>query len=133
MDLALSIIDYKKNTVQFAGAYNPLILIRDGIAEVYKANKMPVGLHSGEMKDFSSMEIDVQASDCLYMFSDGYADQFGGPEGKKLKSGTFRKLLLDISSKPMEEQKQILDETIMDWMEGFEQIDDILVIGIRIV
>jgi ligand-binding sensor domain-containing protein/serine phosphatase RsbU (regulator of sigma subunit) len=132
MDLALSIIDFNKKKVQYAGAYNPLIIIRDGFAEVYKANKMPVGLHSGEMKDFSAIEIELKPDDCLYMFSDGYADQFGGPEGKKFKSGAFRKLLIEISSKPMKEQKEIIDKTIMDWMRDYEQIDDILVMGIRI-
>jgi ligand-binding sensor domain-containing protein/serine phosphatase RsbU (regulator of sigma subunit) len=133
MDAALSIIDYKSYKVEFSGAYNPLILIRQGVAEVYKGNKMPVGPHMGELKDFTSITIDVQKGDCLYMYSDGYADQFGGPEGKKFKSGTFRKLLLEISTKSMAEQKEILDKTITEWMEGYEQIDDILVMGIRIV
>jgi ligand-binding sensor domain-containing protein/serine phosphatase RsbU (regulator of sigma subunit) len=133
MDIALSIIDFQKYTVEFAGAYNPLILVRNGEAEVYKADKMPVGLHSGDLMPFSSQEIQIQKGDCLYMFSDGYADQFGGPDGKKFMSGTFRKLLVEISPKPMNEQHQILNETIVEWMTGFDQIDDILVMGVRIV
>ncbi|MBN1116807.1 MAG: SpoIIE family protein phosphatase [Bacteroidales bacterium] len=132
MDIAMCIIDYKKNKAQFAGAYNPLVLVRDSEAIVYKGDKMPVGLHSGEMNHFQSIDIEIQKGDCLYMFSDGYADQFGGHEGKKFMSAVFRKLLCNISSKPMPEQQLILDKTIENWKEGYEQVDDILVMGIRI-
>lgn len=132
MDIALCIIDFDSYQVEFAGAYNPLILIRNGEAEVYKGDKMPVGSMPGELKAFNSHQIELKKGDCLYMFSDGYADQFGGPEGKKFKIAPFRKLLAEISARPMADQKQILDNTIMDWMANEEQIDDILVMGIRI-
>ncbi len=132
MDLALCIIDPDKYTVQFSGAYNPLVLIRNGETTVYKGDKMPVGYHFGEMPPFTTHLIEAQKGDCLYMFSDGYADQFGGPEGKKFKSLTFRELLQEISNLSMNEQKIHLNETIENWMGINEQVDDILVIGIKI-
>lgn len=132
MDVAMCIIDFENKKLQYSGAYNPLIIVRKGEAEVVKADKMPVGLHSGEMTSFSTTILDVVSGDCLYLFSDGYADQFGGPEGKKFKSGAFRDLLVEISTHPMAEQKQILEEKIQEWMGEYEQVDDMLVIGIRI-
>lgn len=132
MDLAMCIIDLDKMEAQFSGAYNPLVLVRSGEAQVYKGDKMPVGAMPGELKEFSSTMVKLQKGDCLYMYSDGYADQFGGAEGKKFMSAKFRRLLCEISSKGMQEQKQILDDTIIDWMKNEKQIDDILVIGIRV-
>lgn len=132
MDMALCIIDFKSLQAQFAGAMNPLIQIRELEPIVHKGNKMPVGSHIGEMKDFETKTIDLQKGDCLYMFSDGYADQFGGPNGKKFMSGKFRKLLCEISPNPMNSQHEILDKTIEEWKNGTEQVDDILVMGIRI-
>lgn len=132
MDLALSIIDYTNMKVQFSGAINPLILIRNNEPEIFKGDKMPVGLHIGDVHPFTTMEFDIRKNDCLYMFSDGYADQFGGPEGKKFMTGKFRKLLCEISPFTMQEQYNILDKTIEEWKNGDEQVDDILVMGIRI-
>lgn len=132
MDIAMCIIDFNKNTLQYSGAYNPLILIRNGETEVYKPDKMPVGAAPGEPRPFTTVEIELKVGDCLYMFSDGYADQFGGPEGKKFKIAPFRKLLAELSKQPMQEQKIILNQTIEEWMKEEEQVDDILVIGIRI-
>ncbi|MBN1952305.1 MAG: SpoIIE family protein phosphatase [Bacteroidales bacterium] len=132
MDLAMCIIDTKKMEVQFSGAYNPLVHIRNGECEVYKGDKMPVGFHMGSMNPFSSTHIKVEEGDCLYMFSDGYADQFGGEEDKKFKTSKLRELLTNIYYLPMEEQKSRLDETIESWKGINEQVDDILVVGIRI-
>ena len=134
MDMALCIIDFNSLKAEFAGAYNPLVIKRGGEdeAEVIKADKMPVGLHMGNIVPFTTHNIDLNKNDCLYMFSDGYPDQFGGPEGKKFKSAPFRRLLCEISDKPMLEQHKILDKTIEDWKNGYKQIDDILVIGIKI-
>ena len=132
MDMVLSIFDFKKLKLQFAAAYNPLVIIRDGEIIVHKADRMPVGYHPEEMPPFKTNKISLKKGDCLYMFSDGYADQFGGPEGKKFKSVTLRELLLEISQLPMNEQKERLNETIMNWMGINEQVDDILVMGIRV-
>ncbi|MBN2524717.1 MAG: SpoIIE family protein phosphatase [Bacteroidales bacterium] len=132
MDLSLCIIDFQNKRLQFAGAYNPLVLIRQNEIIVYKGDKMPVGYHQAKISEFTTHKINLIKSDCLYMFSDGYADQFGGADGKKFKSSNFRELLLEINNLSMSEQKVKLNETIEDWKGINEQVDDILVIGIRI-
>jgi serine phosphatase RsbU (regulator of sigma subunit) len=132
MDISMCVFDFDASSVEFAGAFNPLVLIRNKEEIVYKADKMPVGLHIGEIQSFTTTKIELQKNDCVYMFSDGYADQFGGPEGKKFKSANFRALLCEISDKPITEQRELLDSAIITWMHGQEQIDDILVMGIKI-
>ena len=132
MDLALSIIDYNKKEVQFAGAFNPLYLIRNNELEIYKGDKMPIAIHRKIEVPFSNNIVKINKGDVLYMFSDGYVDQFGGPEDRKFLGIQFRELLLNINQKPMAEQKEILDKTIIDWIGQGSQLDDILVFGIRI-
>lgn len=132
MDLALCILDFQTRQAQFAGAYNPLLLIRNGEANLLKPDKMPIGIHIAEEKPFTCQTFELLDGDRLYMFSDGYADQFGGPEMKKFKSGNFRDLLLQGHLLPMDEQKTRLAETIDDWKGKSTQIDDILVMGIHI-
>ena len=92
---------------------------------------MPVGIQHGEQKPFTIQNVKLAKGDCIYMFTDGYADQFGGPKGKKFKYKALQELVLSISHKPMVEQKQILDTTIEQWRGDLEQVDDILMIGIR--
>lgn len=133
MDLALCTIDLKKKKLQYAGALNPLILIRDGELIQYKGDKMPIGTSiQGELSKYTNHLIDLKDGDCLYMFSDGYADQFGGPNNKKFLSKRFRYLLFEIHDKPLNEQHQILMKTFEDWKGDKEQVDDIIVMGIRI-
>jgi len=98
-----------------------------------KADKMPIGIHASEEIPFTNQEFRVKPHDAIYMFSDGYADQFGGPEQKKFKSVAFHNLLLEIHHQPMEEQRRILERTIEEWKGDSPQIDDILVMGIRII
>lgn len=136
MDVALCSFDLKKGSMDFAGAFNPLYRIRANELEIVKGDKFPIGIHilQEDKKEFKNHNLDVKPGDVYYIFSDGYADQFGGPRGKKFMYRRFRNLLLDIHQKPMEEQRNILDETIEKWMSDSnqEQLDDILVIGIRI-
>ena len=132
MDLALCVIDMKSKKVQYSGAYNPLYLIRNNELTEHKPDKMPIGIHREKKEPFKNNLIDVEIGDALYMFSDGYVDQFGGPRQKKFMSKNFKELLLQIHGKPMSEQKEILNTTIEDWMGRVEQIDDILVMGMRI-
>ncbi len=132
MDLALCVIDTKDLKIQFSGAYNPLYLIRNDELIEYKPDKMPIGIHREKSDPFSNHIIDVEVGDALYMFSDGYVDQFGGSKQKKFMTKNFKELLLRINKKPMQEQRDILDSTILEWMGGVEQIDDILVLGLRI-
>ena len=132
MDLALCVIDVKLKKIQYAGAYNPLIMIRKGEMTEYKADKMPIGIYAEKDHSFTNNEIKVQKGDSFYMFSDGYVDQFGGPKAKKFMSKKFKELLLSVCPKSMKEQREILDRTIEEWKGQIEQIDDILVMGFRI-
>ncbi len=132
MDLALCVIDMKGKKIQYSGAYNPLVLIRNNELTEYKPDKMPIGIHKDKKDSFTNQIIDIEIGDALYMFSDGYVDQFGGPKQKKFMSKNFKDLLLEINAKPMEEQKAILDKNLEEWMGHVDQIDDILVMGLRI-
>ncbi len=132
MDLTIVIIDKQNKKLQFSGAYNPLLLIRNGELIPFKADKMPIGISDKVENSFTNHEINCEKNDTIYMFSDGYVDQFGGPDNSKYKSKPFKELLLTIQQKNMQEQQVILDETIEAWKGEQEQIDDILVIGIRL-
>jgi ligand-binding sensor domain-containing protein/serine phosphatase RsbU (regulator of sigma subunit) len=132
MDLVLCIFDFDRLKVQFAGAYNPLWLIRDNELIVYKGDKMPIGIYIGAEKPFTSHDIKLKKNDLIYLFSDGYADQFGGPEEKKFKSGNLKELLLTIHKKSLTQQKEMLDRTIEEWKGDLQQIDDIMIVGLKI-
>lgn len=132
MDIALCIIDNKKMKLEFAGANNPLLLLRNGDIIQVKADKMPIGIHALTDQSFTLHELDIQKDDLLYTFSDGFPDQFGGPRNKKFMIKRFKELLLEIHHLDMEEQKKILKDTIYKWMEGTDQIDDIIVLGVKI-
>ncbi|MCX7987516.1 MAG: tetratricopeptide repeat protein [Bacteroidales bacterium] len=132
MDMALCIFDSDLKRVQFAGAFNPLYLVRGNELIEGPADRMPVGFHDKQTNNFTNTEIPLQPGDTLYIFSDGYVDQFGGENGKKFMAKRFKQLLLDIHEKSMEEQKQILDTTITEWRGELDQVDDILVIGMRV-
>lgn len=144
MDIALCSIDPVKRTMQFAGAYNPLVLIRksqetdDAEIVQIKADKMPIGIYYREKGDFTNHEIQLKKDDTFYIFSDGFADQIGGNRGRKFMSKRFKSLLKEIHKKPMGEQKTILENKISDWMNNtddgkiYEQVDDMLIIGLRV-
>lgn len=131
MDLGLCKFDIQKGVLQFTGANNHCYHVRNGVLETIKADKMPVGLSDLLETPFSSTEILLQENDCLYLYTDGYHDQFGGPDNKKFMSKRFKELLTEISSLPMQEQKQQLNNAMDQWMGHNDQIDDILVLGIR--
>jgi serine phosphatase RsbU (regulator of sigma subunit)/CHASE3 domain sensor protein len=133
MDLSLCAYDIEKQELQFSGAFNPLYLVRDGDLQEVKANKFPIGIFLGrEARNFTNHKISMQKGDVIYIFSDGYADQFGGPKGKKFMANQFRNLLLQIHKLPMDKQKEELDRTLEEWKGSEEQVDDILVIGVKI-
>jgi serine phosphatase RsbU (regulator of sigma subunit) len=133
MDAAMCVIDSKNRTVQFAGAFNPLYLIKKGSADVeeIKGDKFPIGAFIGGQQSFTNHTFQLEEGDTFYLFSDGYADQFGGEKGKKFRYKNLRDLLISIQDKSMEEQRTILDTTIENWKGNLEQIDDILVMGFR--
>ncbi|MEN8230243.1 MAG: SpoIIE family protein phosphatase [Bacteroidota bacterium] len=136
IDMALCVIDEKNNTLQYSGANNPLYLIRDknGTPELteFKADRMPLGYYQGRFKTFTNKDIQLEYGDVFYLFSDGFIDQKGGENNKKFMSKNFKELLIEIHQEPMREQKNILDKTITDWMGDNSQIDDMLVIGVRV-
>ena len=132
MDMTLCALNYNTLELQFSGAFNPLFIIRNNELIQHKANKFPVGMFIGEKQNFTNNVIQLQKGDMIYIFSDGYADQFGGPKGKKFMVGNFRTLLSSVSKLPIEEQKASLNQTIEDWQGSLEQVDDILIIGVAI-
>lgn len=132
MDISLCVYDMDNMMMQFAGAYNPLYMIRDGELSVIKADRMPIGVHERDDRPFTNMEFSMHKGDIYYILSDGYIDQFGGEKGKKFMTKRFKGLLLEIYTKPMAEQKEILWNTILEWRGDIEQIDDIIIIGIKI-
>ncbi|TXB64801.1 SpoIIE family protein phosphatase [Vicingus serpentipes] len=129
MDIALCTID--GTTLKYAGANNPLWLIRNGELLETKASKQPIGCYDN-LEPYPTHTIELQKGDVIYTFSDGYADQFGGKKGKKFKAKAFRELLLSIQDKSMEEQKIIIDNAFENWKGDHDQVDDVCVIGVRI-
>ncbi|MBN1413616.1 MAG: SpoIIE family protein phosphatase [Bacteroidales bacterium] len=129
MDIALVAYDPATNQLEYSGAFNPLILIRRGEILETKADRFAIGRATGKEKQFTNHTIMLEKNDAIYMFSDGYADQFGGPEGKKFKTAKLKELFISMQEKTMDEQRKILDTTIENWRSGHEQIDDILVMG----
>lgn len=133
MDLTLIAFNRKKFTLEFAGAYNPMYLVRKGEVITYKGDRFPIGMSSVEAKKtFLNREVDIQPGDIIYMCSDGYADQFGTAESKKYKSGNVKKLLSEIWNLPMDKQRERLQKEILDWKGNLPQVDDIMFIGTRI-
>ncbi len=132
MDIALCTIDQKAMTLEFSGAHNPVYIVRNGELITIESDPFSIGSYINNEREFTNHNVNLQEDDCLYIFSDGYADQFGGPKGKKFMRKRFRELLLEISHLPMPEQKWRLMDTLDRWQGNQEQVDDILVIGIRI-
>ncbi len=132
MDTVLCRFDLQKMELEYSAANNSFYIIRNGELLVYKPDKMPVGKYIGLEKPFSRTTIPIEKGDCIYSFSDGYVDQFGGPKGKKFQSKQLKELFLAHCNKPMSVQKGILNRALNEWMGPSEQVDDILVIGIRV-
>ena len=150
MDMALIAYDTETRTIEFSGANNPLYLFRSNDKPAlesekkfeedenitmyeFKADRMPIGLHDRSDVPFSKTEIKSEPGDIMYIFSDGFADQFGGPKGKKYTYKRFKRFLLSIHTKSMEEQEKLLRQEMIDWRGEEEQIDDHIIIGIRIL
>jgi serine phosphatase RsbU (regulator of sigma subunit) len=154
MDMGLCVLDLADKQLQFAGANNSMYLLRQGKTvpkkgqmfkeqqevdtepEVkgieFEADKMPVGISYNQDQPFTNYELSLQKGDTIYLYSDGYPDQFGGPDNKKFSYPRFRQTLLDIYSSSMPEQKETLHNTLKEWQGEQEQVDDICVLGVRV-
>ena len=132
MDVSICSVDLKSNTLKYAGANRPLWIIRNNELITYSPNKFPIGgLQITHEENFMTHEIPLDKNDTFYIFSDGYADQFGGEKGKKLMTKKFKEILLSIQHLEMNEQKNHLLEYLKNWMGKNEQVDDVLVIGVK--
>jgi serine phosphatase RsbU (regulator of sigma subunit)/Tfp pilus assembly protein PilF len=143
MDMAIISIDHETNKVQFSGANNPLYILTNRKLEHYKPlpsfenfyeikpDKMPISIYQ-KMDNFTAHEFQLEKGDLLFMFSDGFADQFGGPRGKKFKYKPFKRLLSENRELPLAELKNILNQTFIDWKGELDQIDDVVVLGLKL-
>ena len=132
MEMALCVVDLENKIIQFSGAFRPLFLISEGHLKVFRGDRMPIGIYNEEELSFTNKEFPYKENDMIYMFTDGYVDQIGGPHRKTFKSVRFKELLWEIQQKPMKEQGMILREEVEIWRSGQEQIDDIMVVGIKL-
>jgi serine phosphatase RsbU (regulator of sigma subunit) len=133
MDMALCVFNPRTKELQYSGANNPLYHIRNRVLTEIKADKMPVGINAIEENSFTNHSMQLKPGDIVYIFSDGYPDQFGGPLNKKFKYGPLKELLIRISDRSMEEQRDELDRVITEWKGSEPQVDDMLVFGIKFV
>ncbi len=131
MDISLTIIDFEGMHLQFAGAHNPIYIIRANNIIQMAGDPMPIGVYRTSDKPFTNQEFELEENDLVYLFTDGYYDQFGGTKGSKMLSANFRKYLLEIHHKPMKEQKKLLEEFYNNWKGTHDQLDDVTVIGFR--
>lgn len=133
MDISLCALNTKTNELEWSGANNPLWILRKDASEMeeLKADKQPIGLFE-RATPFTTHHLSVEAGDTIYIFTDGYQDQFGGEKGKKFKPSAVKQLLVENASKSLLDQREVLHSTIVEWMIEVEQVDDICIIGVRI-
>ncbi|HTL80597.1 MAG TPA: SpoIIE family protein phosphatase, partial [Bacteroidia bacterium] len=132
MDIALISIDTRTDKLYFAGAHRPLVIIRNGELIELKGAKCSIGEVTGAKKTFPEQEFQLQKGDCVYLFSDGFAHQFGGPKGKKFKYRRLLETLQEMYKRPMNEQGSLLTNVFNEWKSGHEQVDDVCVLGLRL-
>ena len=135
--MAMCIIDWENARIEFAGAKMPLLLLRSTPSLPHelielRGDHMPIGIYENILRPFTLQTIPIMPGDSIYMFSDGYCDQFGGPELKKFKKKNLIKLLAEIHTLNMTEQRNRLKKNLDDWMGDLPQVDDILLLGIKI-
>lgn len=133
MDIGLCVWDKSNNTLEFAGANNNAVIVRNNALQEIKGDKMPVGNYHGEEKPFTSNEFKLQKNDAIYLYTDGYADQFGGPKGKKFRYKQLDELLITNHAQDMSLQAKLLEETFLTWKGALVQTDDICIIGIKVL
>jgi len=132
MEMALCIFDFQSDKLQFSGAFRPLYLIRNDDLQEITGDTMPIGIYDVEENSFTNKDLLLKKGDIVYLFTDGYVDQLGGENRKTFRTQNFRKLLMDIHRFSMHRQKLMLEETLEEWRGDVEQVDDILIVGIKI-
>jgi len=133
MDIALCVYEPKTRRLEYAGANNPIYIARNKTElEIIKADRMPIGIYVSHVIPFKSHETNLGLNDTLYIFTDGYPDQFGGPKGHKFRYRQFRELLLSNAIKTMSDQQKDIEKTLNKWIKGYEQVDDILLLGLKL-
>ena len=133
MDISLCKLNMKNKTVEFSGAHNSLIHISGEELKTYRGDHQPVGLLLGDKKPFTKHKVKLKKDDMLYIYSDGYQDQFGGERGKKYMAAKFKNQLLKMSKETEDQQLSLLDQEFSSWIQDYEQIDDVCVMGVRII
>ena len=133
MDIALCMFNPDTGALEYAGANNPFYLVRQGTLIEIRGDRMPIGINIVEEKSFTNHTLQLEENDMVYLITDGYPDQFGGPDEKKFKYKPFKELLEKISKKPMKDQKQLLENEMHQWMQNLKQVDDILVVGFKYI
>ncbi len=133
MDISICIIDIVDYSLEYSGANNPIYIVRNSELIELKADKMPIGIHEFHNEPFSTQKIDILPNDFILMFSDGFADQFGGKKGKKLKYKNFKEILINLENIPIDKRGNHLNNQFNSWKDTQEQIDDVLVLGFTIV
>ncbi len=133
MDMALCTFDKHTNTLEYAGANNPVFILSDGKLNIIKGSKLTVGsMEEEKVEPPVNHSVQLKKGDCFYIFSDGYVDQFGGKDNKKFKTSKFQELLISINNQAMPEQEKSISKAFNDWKGKNEQVDDVLIIGIRV-
>ncbi len=132
MDMAFVSIDLDTLELEYAGAYHPLYVVRKGEAIIAESDRFSIGSFNHGEKRYTNHTLQLEKGDMVYTFTDGYLDQFGGPNGKKFMKKQFRELLLELAPLPAEQQHSRLNEVLITWMRKHDQVDDILVIGVRV-
>jgi serine phosphatase RsbU (regulator of sigma subunit) len=132
MDISICKLNLKKNSLEFSGAHNPLLVVSEGEIKTYKGDSQAVGLETVNIKPFTKHIVKLQKNDMIYIYSDGYQDQFGGENGKKYMAANFKKLLLKLSKEDEKKQNKLLEIELANWMKNQEQIDDICIMGVRV-
>ncbi len=131
MEIGLCVVDPEKHKLQFSGAFRPLYIFRENELQEFKGDSMPIGIYEQEDQSFTNTEILFNKGDIIYLFSDGYVSQLGGTDKKTFRSESFKKLLVDIHALSMPDQKKALEEKFFEWKGANEQIDDIMIMGIK--
>jgi DNA-binding response OmpR family regulator len=131
MEMAMCVIDFSRKKLQFSGAFRPLYLIHNNELKEFKGDSMPIGIYEQDDQSFTNTELFFEKNDIFYLFTDGYVDQLGGDDRKRLRSGNLKEFLIEIHNLSMADQKKALEKKYEDWRGEIDQVDDILFVGIK--